>query len=57
MGMGTQFVIPVLVSILILSISFPINDAQALTDFLFKFGSFGTGDGEFLQLTGLEIST
>jgi len=49
--MRAQFVIPVLASILILSILFSANNAQALdTDFLFKFGQLvGTGDGFYFQ--------
>ncbi len=58
MGMRAQVVIPVLVSILILSILVfnPPNYAHALdTDFLFKFGQLGTGDGQFAFPSGVAV--
>ena len=56
LGMRAQVVIPIIASILILSILFSANNAQALdTDFLFKFGSFGSGDGQFNNLRGVAV--
>ena len=48
MGKG-NWAIPVIVSIFVLGILFPINNVYALdTDFLFKFGQrVGSGDGQF----------